>query len=143
MVSFTSASLALIAGASMVAANGGYDFELGSQDNQFSKLIIFRFVFSPSLHLGRRDASSSDVEFGACQQAAATISPKPTYIIYANRTVDINGLPPVCISQLTTHNAQANIAEINKWQGWGLVLNSTAIQVCFHLSPQHNLQARH
>jgi hypothetical protein len=110
MVSFTTTAVALIAGASMVAANGGFNF-------------------APSLQLGRRDASSSsDLEFAACQQAASTISPKPTYIIYANRTVDINGLPPVCISQLNTHNAQANIAEINKWQGWGLVLNSTAIQ---------------
>jgi hypothetical protein len=109
MVSFTTTAVALIAGASMVAANGGFNF-------------------APSIHLGRRDASSSDLEFASCQQAASTISPKPTYIVYANRTVDINGLPPVCISQLNTHNAQANIAEINKWQGWGLVLNSTAIQ---------------
>jgi hypothetical protein len=69
--------------------------------------------------------------FAACQQAASTISPKPTYIVYANRTVDVNGLPAICISQMNHHNAQPNVAETNKWEGWGIVLNSTAIQVCF------------
>jgi hypothetical protein len=93
------------------------------------------FNFAPSLHLGRRNAPaaaapSSDLEFAACQQATAAISPKPTYIIFANRTVDINGLPAECITQLKTHNAQPNIAELNKWEGWGVVLNDTAIQVC-------------
>jgi hypothetical protein len=118
MVSFTTStvSVALVAALTMVqpiAAHGGFNF-------------------APSLTLGRRTAqpASSDLEFAACQQAAATISPKPTYIIFANRTVDINGLPAVCISQLKTHNAQPNIAETNKWEGWGVVLNDTAIQVC-------------
>jgi hypothetical protein len=118
MVSFTTStvSVAIIAALTMVqpiAAHGGFNF-------------------APSLTLGRRTAqpASSDLEFAACQQAASTISPKPTYIIFANRTVDINGLPAVCISQLKTHNAQPNIAETNKWEGWGVVLNDTAIQVC-------------
>lgn len=118
MVSFTTSTLsvALVAALTMIqpiAANGGFNF-------------------APSLTLGRRTAqpASSDLEFAACQQAASTISPKPTYIIFANRTVDINGLPAVCISQLKTHNAQPNIAETNKWEGWGIILNDTAIQVC-------------
>jgi hypothetical protein len=126
MVSFTSASLALVAAIAMVqpvAANGGFNF-------------------APSVHILRlRDAlggaiktaapakrDESQVDFSACQTAAAQISPKPTYIIYANRTVDISGLPAVCISSLNTHNSNPNIAEINKWQGWGIVLNNTAIQ---------------
>jgi hypothetical protein len=87
------------------------------------------FVFSPSLQLGKRIASTtSSVEFGACQTAAASVSPKPTYIIYSNNTVDINGLPSVCIDLLTKHNAHPDIKQTNKWEGWGIVLNSTAIQ---------------
>jgi len=127
MVSFTTStvSVALVAALTMVqpiAAHGGFNF-------------------APSLTLGRRTAqpASSDLEFAACQQAAATISPKPTYIIFANRTVDINGLPAVCISQLKTHNAQPNIAETNKWEGWGVVLNDTAIQVCLFCVSRRDL----
>jgi hypothetical protein len=94
--------------------------------------------FAPSLQLGRRGAAPtaapSNLEFAACQQAAATINPKPTYIIFANRTVDINGLPAECITQLKAHNALPNIADLNKWEGWGVVLNDTAIQVCFSSS---------
>jgi hypothetical protein len=87
------------------------------------------FNFAPSLQLGKRIASTtSSVEFGACQSAAASISPKPTYIIYSNHTVDINGLPSVCIDQLKTHNAQPDVQTTNKWEGWGIVLNDTAIQ---------------
>jgi hypothetical protein len=87
------------------------------------------FNFAPSLQLGKRLASTtSSLEFGPCQSAAASISPKPTYIIYSNNTVDINGLPPVCIDQLKTHNAQPDVQTTNKWEGWGIVLNDTAIQ---------------
>jgi hypothetical protein len=134
MVSFTTStiSVALVAVLTMVqpiAANGG-------------------FSFAPSVHILRaRDAPASsttspgarptgshhNLEFSACQQAAAAIVPKPTYIIYTNRTVDINGLPAVCISQLNAHNAKENIAQTNKWEGWGIVLNSTAIQVSLTL----------
>jgi hypothetical protein len=116
MVSFTSASLALVAAIAMVqpvAASGGFNF-------------------APSVHILRlRDALGSAIKTAAPakrQTAAAQVSPKPTYIVYANRTVDISGLPAVCISSLNTHNSNPNIAEINKWQGWGIVLNDTAIQ---------------
>jgi hypothetical protein len=85
--------------------------------------------FSPSLQVGKRVASTtSSLEFGPCQSAAASITPKPTYIIYSNHTVDINGLPSVCIDQLKTHNAQPDVKTTNKWEGWGIVLNDTAIQ---------------
>jgi hypothetical protein len=130
MVSFTTSTISVVVVAALtiiqpIAANGG-------------------FSFAPSVHILRaRDAPASsttspgarptgshhDLEFSACQQAAAGVVPKPTYIIYANRTVDINGLPAVCISQLNAHNAKENIAQTNKWEGWGIVLNSTAIQV--------------
>ena len=87
------------------------------------------FNFAPSLQLGKRVASTtSSLEFGPCKSAAASISPKPTYIIYSNHTVDINGLPSVCIDQLKTHNAQPDVKTTNKWEGWGIVLNDTAIQ---------------
>jgi hypothetical protein len=93
---------------------------------------IFTNPVKPIFQRDPAQAGSPDLEFSACQQAAASISPKPTYIIYANRTVDINGLPAVCISQLNTHNAKEGIAQINKWEGWGVVLNATAIQVRTH-----------
>jgi hypothetical protein len=124
MVSFTTTSVALVAAIAMVqpiAANGGFNF---SPSLQLGKRLIGAIRGTSSI--AARD--DSELEFAACQSAAAAISPKPTYIVYENRTVDINGLPAVCIQQLKTHNALPNIEELNKWEGWGVVLNSTAIQ---------------
>jgi hypothetical protein len=124
MVSFTATSVALVAAIAMVqpiAANGGFNF---SPSLQLGKRIVGAIRGTSSI--AARD--DSELEFAACQSAAAAISPKPTYIVYENRTVDVNGLPAVCIQQLNVHNALPNIEELNKWQGWGIVLNSTAIQ---------------
>jgi hypothetical protein len=113
MVSFTAATVALIAAFTMatpIAAEGGFNF-------------------SPSLSLGlKRDAAQPENEFAACQAAVQTISPKPTYRVLANRQVEINGLPAICISQVNAHNQLPDIAEHNKWEGEVAVVNSTAIR---------------
>jgi hypothetical protein len=74
------------------------------------------------------NSNSNNNEFAGCCQAVTDFSPQPTYIIYPNGTIDIEGLPAVCISELNTHNALPNITKLDKWEGSGLVLNSTAIQ---------------
>jgi len=113
MVSFTAATVALIAAFTMAApitANGGFNF-------------------SPSFSLGlKRDAAQPETDFAACQAAVQAISPKPTYRILPNREVEINGLPAICISQVNAYNQLPNIAELNRWEGEVTVINSTAIR---------------
>ena len=113
MVSFTATTVALIAALTMAApitASGGFNF-------------------SPSLSIGlKRDAGQPENEFAACQEAVKTITPKPTFRVLANRQVEINGLPAICISQVNAHNQLPNIAELNKWEGEVTVINSTAIR---------------
>jgi len=111
MVSFTAATVALIAAFTMaapIAAEGGFNF-------------------SPSFSL-KRDATEPENEFAACQSAAQTITPKPTFHVLPNRQVEINGLPAICISQVNAHNQLPDIAEHNKWEGSVAVVNSTAIR---------------
>lgn len=74
----------------------------------------------------RNDSIKS--EFAACMSAAHEGTP-PKMVINADKTVDVTGLPAICISEINTYNAQPNIAAMNAAQGKATVNGPNSIHV--------------
>ena len=54
---------------------------------------------------------------------------RPKMVWNADNTVEISGLPQICISEINTYNKQPNIEAMNAAQGTAKVLNSTSVHL--------------
>lgn len=134
MVSFTYAALSLLAfgtiqpalGAKIAAgAAAGVIGGLtgGSQKRDFADFVNRDFV-------SRRD-TASDTQFQSLFAECVSLSHQqpPTLAVNADKTVIMNGLAPVCITEINAYNAQPNIAALEATQGKVTVVNSTTIYI--------------
>jgi hypothetical protein len=136
MVSFTYSALSLLAfgaiiiepviGAKVVEGLGaGITGGLsgGGQKRDFADFVNRDFV-------NRRDASS-DAKFQSLFAECVSLSHQqpPTLTVNSDKTITMNGLAPICITEINTYNAQPNIAALEETQGKIQVVNSTAIHI--------------
>jgi hypothetical protein len=67
-------------------------------------------------------------EFAACMSAAHQGTP-PKMTINPDKTIDMTGLPPVCMSELSTYNSQPNIAAMNAAQGTATITGPNSVHI--------------
>lgn len=133
MVSFTYSALSLLAfsaiiiepviGARVVAGVGAGilgGLTGGGQKRDFADFVNRDFV--------KRDATS-DFQSLFAECVSLSHQQPPNLAVNADKTIIMNGLAPICITEINTYNAQPNIAALEETQGKIRVVNSTAIQI--------------
>jgi hypothetical protein len=126
MVSFTSTTVAVIAAISLaqpIAA--GPAALIGTAISTVAGLVANHKRGDTSIW-ARDDSIQS--EFASCMSAAHQGTP-PKMTINADKTVDMTGLPAICISELNTYNSQPNIQAMNAAQGKATVTGPNSIHI--------------
>ena len=126
MVSFTTSTVAIIAAFSLAQPIAAGPLALiGTAVSTVASIAGSHKRGETDLWTRNDDIQS---EFAACMSAAHQGTP-PKMTINADKTVDMTGLPAICISELNTYNSQPNIQAMNAAQGKATVTGSNSVHI--------------